>query len=552
MPAAEERRTSVVGGHLAANAVCAGQARKFSILASGGKLAIRNFDMHRKLLILLTAAPLTWACGDGSGNDESETETSSIETDDAGETGAPSTTPAKGISITSVTASQGTAVTIGQNGEWVDGNGRETRLIRDRNALIRVHHVLEEGWTARLIEARLTLIFPSGEQKVLTQQLEIQTDSNPRFLDRGFYFGLDHEAGFVEPGMSYQIELYEATDGAGSGGQGITVTPPQPELIGFEDVQMEMKVMYVPFTYTPNGTTPDLNEEVQKTLTDLMFEQQPIQTLHAEFHAPVTYSQNISDLGQLLSAVDQVRTQDGAPSNIYYAGIINLGNPSGAFVAGIAPLGGNVSANRIVTSLGYDETAEVIVHETGHNQGLNHIECPGQLQSAGNDSSYPDHPNGRILSTGFGLKSFRIYGSELNYDYMSYCNDRWTSPWTWNKVWGRISQFTAQGDVGEPQRPVLRHAVYADGSEEWWNSYAVLDDADLTGNAEMEFVRDGVVVSTTLAKREILSDGKTEWITAPLPAGQVVEDFDAFRERAAGTERSADLSEIKIIRRRSP
>src|SRR5690606_23476564 len=115
----------------------------------------------------------------------------------------------------------------------------------------------------------------------------------------------------------------------------------------------------------------------------------------------------LNNLGNLLGAVDQVRTQDGAPSNIYYIGVIDTGAQSG--VVGIAPLGGNVNANLWRTSK--SSTAETIVHEVGHNQGLNHIQCAG-ANSDGPDASYPDHPLGRIINTGFGVRNFQVYGGE--------------------------------------------------------------------------------------------------------------------------------------------
>lgn len=530
------------------------------------------FAMKRSSLFALSLFLVIPACGDGadadgsseagtgdasSGDGDGDADTSGSSAETSAETSGTDTgtdtsggfepVPAKGITITEVTASQGTRVPIGQNGQWVDGNGRNTRLIRGRDTLIRVHHVLEDGWVPRVIEARLTIILPGGEEQIQTQQLEIQSDSNPRFLDRGFYFGLQEAMGQVEEGVQYQIELFDITPAGEGLSDGITVTPPQPELIGFENVKMEMKVMYVPFNYTVKGTTPDLSsEEVRKTLNDTMYQQQPIQTLYPDYHAPVAYNQTLSNLGNLLSAVDQVRSQDGAPSNIYYAGVIDTGAQSG--VVGIAPLGGNISANLWRTSK--SSTAETIVHEVGHNQGLNHVECPGG-NSAGNDSSYPDHPQGRIMNTGFGIRNFQVYGPETTLDYMTYCGPVWVSDWTWNKVWNRISQFTAQGDVGLPQTPVLRHAIYEDGSEEWWNSLTVLSNDELSANTEVEFVRDGVVVATTLAKREVLSDDSTIWITAPLPAGETIDSFDLVRETNLGQTREVGIEGIKVIKTRA-
>lgn len=465
-------------------------------------------------------------------------------------TGGGDPVPAKGISITEVEANQITRIPIGLNGDWVDGNGRNTRLVSQRDTLIRVHHVLEPGWTPRLIEAVLDVHKPGGEVSTYNQIIEISQDSDERFLDRGFFFGLVADEGETEPGTSYQVRLFEVDPSLSEGlTEAVNVTPTTgPGEIGFEGIDMAMKVMFVPFNYTPAGTTPDLTDPAnQRVLEDQLFMMEPIRRLEAEYHAPVSYSNTsvTGNLGVLLSAVDQVRNQDGAPSNWYYVGLIDTGQQSG--VVGIAPLGGNINAN--LWRNNKSSTAGTVVHEIGHNLSLNHVACTGG-NSAGDDPSYPDHPLGRILNTGFGLRDFQIYGGENTLNYMTYCGPVWTDPWTINRTWNRIQSDTAQGDVGLPQTPVLRHAIYADGTEEWWTSRMVVDPDEFSFGTEMSFVRDGKVHTTTLAKREVLSDDSTVWISAPIPEGEDIESFDTFRELDGTTTREVSLDDIKVIRPR--
>ncbi len=525
--------------------------------------------MKRSWLLVPTLLLSAPACGDPASGDgdgevgtgEEEASGSSEASSEASSSGSSSSTdegtttgggavPAKGISIIEVEANQLTRVPIGQNGQWVDGNGRNTRLISNRDTLIRVHHVLEEGWSPRLIEARLEVHLPGGEVKEYNQIIEISQNSDERFLDRGFFFGLVADEGDTAPGTQYYVSLWEAEAGGGEGlTEGVNVTPTTgPGEIGFEGIDMAMKVMFVPFNYTPQGTTPDLTDEAnRRVLEDNLFMMEPVSRIEAAYHEPVPYSNTsvTSNLGALLSAVDQVRAQDGAASNVYYTGLIETGQQSG--VVGIAPLGGIVNAN--LWRQNKSSTAETVVHEIGHNLNLNHIACQG-ANSAGPDGSYPDHPNGRILNTGFGLRNFQVYGAETTLNYMSYCGPVWTNDWTTNKIWNRIQQFTAQGDAGLPQAPVLRHAIYADGTEEWWTSLEVIRPEEYTATTQVEFVRDGKVVTTSFAKREVLSDDLTVWVTAPLPTDADIETFDLVREIDGATQRSAELSEIKVIRPR--
>ena len=62
-------------------------------------------------------------------------------------------------------------------------------------------------------------------------------------------------------------------------------------------------------------------------------------------------------------------------------------------------------------------------------------------------------------------------------------------------------------------------AVYPDGREEFWTSVANINPEELSATHTVEFVKDGVVISTTASLVDVLSDDRTIWVTTPLPEG---------------------------------
>src|SRR5690606_17020209 len=87
--------------------------------------------------------------------------------------------PARGIWLEKVEASQGVAIDIGRDGQWVGPESRNSRLLRDRNLLIRGFWAFEDGWELRPIEARLTLIDDAGVETEIRQVVDIEGASAP-------------------------------------------------------------------------------------------------------------------------------------------------------------------------------------------------------------------------------------------------------------------------------------------------------------------------------------------------------------------------------------
>jgi hypothetical protein len=487
------------------------------------------------LTTLLVCLP---ACGDDLSGSSLGTSISSAGTsgdgdgdgdpgDGDGDSGEPfEPVPARGITITGVTANHGINVSIATGDQWVDGTGREGRLATGRDTLIRIYHTLDPDWVEREIEARLELTV-GGEVHEFATRKVIVVDSSDQYLDGALWFALPAAEGFTEPDAKFQVSLWEVEPGGEAAVEHANVAPASgPELIGFESIPMEMNVVFVPFAL--NGRIPATDDEAKMTIIDNeIYQTEPIQGLNTAID-PLRNSGANANVCNMLQTMSQIWSQAGAPGNIYYVGLVDTGASSG--IMGCALINENFNADVWVdNSLGI--TATSIVHEIGHNQGLNHVQCDDNGNpAAGPDPSYPDHPLGRTLNTGFGIRDFSMYPGDTTIDYMSYCNERWVSPWTWSKVWNRIQQFTAQGSplIVDPT-PVMHFAMWGDGTQTWWTALARLDPARTPDSGWVEFVLDGEVIAREPAQIDVLTDDVSTWVTVPMPNGDAEAEFDSVR-----------------------
>jgi hypothetical protein len=454
--------------------------------------------------------------------------------DDGGESGlAASGEPALGISIVEVEANQGTRVPIGIGGEW--NELRETQLMRGRDTLIRVIIDVDDDWAPRPIEGRLSLTHGDGSTSEWSQVRMIEGDTEERELDTSFYFGLQADLGQTEPGATYAFAMFETGDEGEGLSLGINANPGLGQAsIGFEDVALEMNVMFVPIDYEPNGGLTDLSDERRTMLEDRVFQMNPIQRLNVTYHEPVVRSEVLGHMSVMLGVMDQLREAEGAPDNVYYAALLPVGGING--VGGIAALPGLVSANGFGQA---NPGSDVVRHELGHNQGLRHIYCPGP-PSQGDDPAYP-YADGHIGNRGFGVRDLVVHRT-IDFDIMTYCGNQWVSDWTWRKIWPGIESLTAMGSPGappsggegtartwEPPKPtvavgtrvaLINAIIHPDGTSTWWESHGPAPTPESrTGNYEIQWWAGEQLVGSALPGRSVLSDDRSLWLTVPRSEG---------------------------------
>lgn len=523
-----------------------------------------------------------FGCGDdtsqsvGDGTDTSEGDTSEDTGADSSEPEPDEQQPAMGISITAVEANQGTAVIIGVDGQGVPGAERLAPLVKNRDTLIRVHYEIDPSFTPREIEARLILEFPDGTTKTHKQVREVVGPSLPNSLQEIFYFGLVADQGEVTPNTTYQVELREVDAGAGEGEpEGVWQTPATPDQIGIQPEPIELKIVFVPYhhLYGSIDRVADTSDATMKILTDALYEQNPVESLIWEVHEPELWDLPMDSLGAVLGPLAALRDNELAFPNIYYHALFPVPNGGVAGVAGVAnvPGGGKGEGEgRVsVSALGNSpkSTANTVVHEIGHNEGLAHVFCP-HANAASPDPSYP-YQDGLLGTWGFGLISFELYSPDNHYDYMSYCGPSWVSRWSWSKTFERALRLTswdyedaggggldlALGPAGYVEKPLLIGSINADQTEFWWTSHGSLpSDADVYGDDydhHIELRNAGELVALLPAVVRYTNDYSTAWVTTELPTELAkldgVDEIVRFDDAQQG--HSVPRSRVQLSRR---
>lgn len=464
-----------------------------------------------------------------------------------------------GILVDWVQANQGVGVKIGADGGQVGPTERDAPLIQDRITLIRAFWTVPDDWVPRDIEGRLIIRDSDGTEETFSNTAFVETDAFEGALERSFYWGL--MADQVVPGLEYRVELYETTPDQDD----LAEADPPPMLpvdgstafVGIEDSYLVLKTVVVPYIYDDGAgcsTTPDTSEETMQLFQDLMYQQNPIDRLDFEVHAPIVWDTPLVAFGELHSHLVSLRFDEGAPPETYYYGLVDV------CAGGLGGAGGQ--ANGIPTdpvdpgqafarvsaglSLDPDWSSETFVHEVGHSQGRRHVACDGE---GGPDPTYP-HDGGDVGEWGFGVIDFGLRHPTFYKDYMTYCHPTWVGTWGWNKVYPVISGLSewddgfpggavkpGGGTSAAPKDPsvavvaaaadtdvyggsLLMGTIGTDGSERWITIPGSLPAAAERGPMRIEMRAGGRVIADVAAHVQTLPDGDGGMlVVAPLPEG---------------------------------
>lgn len=478
--------------------------------------------------------------------------------------------PARGIRIRLVEANSGVAVPIGLDGEWVGGEGRNAPLPKGRDTAIRVYVDVDEAvWVQRDIEARLHLHLPDGTEEVLSETVTIASDSSETSLQSNFLFGVLAE--WVVPNVQYQVELFEAGTGWESLPEpaAVPVTPSEPDYVGIESTDLEMKIVMIPVDYDgPNcSRMVDTSEETLQRYENAMYQQNPLERIDIQWGPTYQVSdldlRDPNDFYTLLNRAVQLRAQAAPDPNVYYYVLFdNCGaciGDGGGCVLGVAPgIPGDSTGDATYRAaigtqfLGGDEVGiETFVHEIGHTQGRQHVACPSAA-AAGPDVSYP-YDGGGTGVWGFGVRDFQFRNPNTHTDYMSYCNPTWVSDWQWNATYDRIRTLSSwdAASVGMPEdQAVMVGMINPETGEAHWFTERgyIADSSELTEGHELLFLAGDEVLETAEVEVHSWSEGPGITVRAPLPAGYDA-DVTAIEYRAPSRTYAASRAAVASYHR---
>ncbi|MEM6289695.1 MAG: zinc-dependent metalloprotease family protein [Myxococcota bacterium] len=491
--------------------------------------------------------PTTDPSGD---DDDGGDETGSEETGSDVEP-PPDSELARDIAWSSIEMNQGVVIEVVRDGSYLSPTQRNADLIAGRPTLVRGFWTLGSGFTPRELEGRL-IVSSGGSEDIYTDVRSVSGAPDPTSLDGGFLWEVP--AGVIDQGSSFAFEIVETDDSlpGAAANDGARVPADGFEQAGTATGAHVLEVVVVPLRYNAGGgLTPDLSQANRTILENALYDQNPITQLDISYRQVVDYGGAVNSgnqLGDILGFLSQLKSQDGAAPGVYYAGLVNIGcfvtGCGNAGTTGIAYVPGasqNSSFQRVSANVWFqpESSSGTVVHEIGHNQGLNHVFCPGGGAS-GTDPAYP-YNNGQLSGWGWGAKSGDIYGSN-SYDYMSYCGPSWVSDWTWEKTRARIETLSAWSAA--PPAPdttlVLGHA-YPDGSQSWFALHGERLDPDQSSST-ISFELDGAASITVDAVEGDLSDDGGRWVVAEVPTEAL--DFRALVWRHDGVVETVASSAI--------
>ncbi len=522
----------------------------------------------RNGLVVLASSLLLLACGSdepatsgGGGTDgtptggesaddtdsaEATSATGAVDEESSGEPPPPfEPYPARGITITEMYADHGVSVPIVQDGQWVDGSGRNAELIRGRTTLIRGFWELEEGWVPREIQGVLTLRYLDGSEEAASRNFFVEGESRPNSLDSNIYFVVPGE--LMTAGMQFSLELFETAEGYRDQPEPEQLAyPPSPGYVGIEDSEMVLDVVIVPIDHDLSAECPEppeVTEDELQYMSDQLSQQNPVERVDMVVREPVPYTSGLNSFNGLLGFLADLREQDGADPASYYFGVIRPcdGGPEGVGGQAISiPDSPTVNNAWTRTSVGrwygsLSSTANTFVHEVGHTQGRRHVTCNGS--EGGPNPSYP-YPDGDIGVWGFGNVDFSLHSPTSAKDYMTYCGNTWISDWGWSRVVPFVREITSWGSQGaiEPSdgRILVGLIDPHSGDESWFSTRGTTEGLVVEGRETLTLESgDGLTtrVDTVVVP---MGDEDAYAVVAPLPEGMELEHQVAITRLPVG------------------
>lgn len=412
--------------------------------------------MRRLLPLLLTTlcALSAAACNDSSGSETGTAgDTSSTET---GDDPIPMGAAATDLVIAKVSINQGVEVTLYLDGE--DIPSLNTRLVRNRHALVRVYVAPLSGWQPRQVQGVLTL---EGEQGTRQYESIIQVSGVSTHEDLGSTFAFEIPAEDIPSDQAMSVSLHEIGDASFEGDSSRSTWPSDGTYAAAFTPIGPLRITVVPIQYDADGSgrLPDVSDAQIELYEELLLGMYPVPSVELTVADPFPWGSAVGASGQgwqqLLSAMVGLRGSLGLGNDEYIYGLFSAADTFEQFcgfgcVAGLSLLAANPSDAMGRTSIGVGFTGMdavlTLAHEVGHAHGREHAPC--MLFGQPSDPDYP-YPDAKLGVWGWDGVGRVLKSPDSNTDIMGYCKPNWISDYTFDGLLTRSMAVNAAAKVDD-------------------------------------------------------------------------------------------------------
>jgi hypothetical protein len=266
-----------------------------------------------------------------------------------------------------------------------------------------------------------------------------------------------------------------------------------------------LKVTVVPVQYMADGSgrMPDTSATQLAAYKNEMMTLYPVTDVKITVRAPWQSSTKVSANGTgwstLLSAVTNLRQQDGAPDDEYYFAAFSPASSFSTFcqggcVAGLStvvtsPMDGGYRAS---IGLGYSgvDAASTMAHEVGHAHGRSHAPCGG---TSGTDPQFP-YSGGGIGVNGYDILAKTFIAASSGKDIMGYCKPEWVSDYTYSAFFDRVAYVNgAKSIIGATPGKFRMITEHPDGTLTGGEQVTLAEQPDVESQATFTDERGSVV-----------------------------------------------------------
>lgn len=305
-------------------------------------------------------------------------------------------------------------------------------LVSGRSTILRIYAV-STNTSQPVSNVRVSVMASSADNLTLSQSPLTLSSTVPLTTSRADYastFNFQLPSSWLSGTVDVTIRLDPDNTVSETNESNNTLT----KRLVFNDVPpLQIKIVPIQYHNTKNGLT--YPAPTQDTVSDWIMRTYPVHQVQISWHAPFSFSGDLTtstDFSRLLNEVTSLKTTENAPSAQVYYGLIPTRNSSSTwFSSGYAGMGWIGSRVAIGLDLS-GKTSQIAAHEVGHNLGMQHTPCGVSSY----DPSYP-YANASIGQYGLDVAAGKLYLPTTNRDFMSYCDPKWVSDYTYKYLYNR-------------------------------------------------------------------------------------------------------------------